>query len=109
MLEGITRFHYNEIDPQPVLGAMSRGQFPWRTPDPAHEHFSVLCSYRGGSIHQDLRIERLDGRWVIATRVVDAGNQQRVLLHCKDQGFPDGLGFDSALPQCWPGFPKNSP
>jgi hypothetical protein len=104
--ERITRLHYDEIDPQAVLGAMVRGQFPWRTPGPEHEHFSVLGSYRGGSIIQDLRIEHLANQWAIACRVTDGGAQRRMLLLCKDPNFPSGLGYDTSLPACWPDFPR---
>ncbi len=103
--ERTVHFHYAEVNPQPVMGAIARGQFPWRTPEPEHEHFSVLISYRDDSIVQDLRLERIHNKWAIATRVVSGSPGRRLLLECKDTEFPDGLGYDGSLPGCWPGFP----
>ena len=102
----IAKLHYPEIDPQPTLGPMARGQFPWRSPTPEHEHFTVEISYRGAQVYQDLRIERVENSWAIATRVSNSGPKGQTLLACKDPSFPSELGYEDGLPKCWPDFPR---
>jgi hypothetical protein len=98
---------YDEIDPEPRETATFLKMFPWVTPDIEHEWYTIdIMPGRNGKPHsQELRIEKVGALWKIATRVTEVGSK-KILLECRDNGFPEGLGFDSKISECWPGFPK---
>lgn len=79
----------------PEVDAYGRGsafatQIPWKTLDQDHERYSIEVNWRAGGVHQELRIERINGdKWVWATRVTDRATG-KLLLSCKDKEFPYG-------------------
>jgi hypothetical protein len=97
----------------PEVDAYGRGsafatQIPWKTLSQDHERYSIEVNWRDGGIHQELGIERIDGdKWVWATRVTDRATG-KLLLSCKDKGFPYGPPNERV---CFPeiAFPDKGP
>jgi hypothetical protein len=63
-----------------------------------HEHYWVAVSSKEIKVYQDLRLERVDGKWFYASEIRNASDNS-VLLSCKDRGFPGASDQDT---QCWP-------
>ena len=89
-----------EIDPGNVGYAK---YFLWKPLVPEHEHFEAFISHRSGHAKQSLRIERIDGQWRFATRVVDT-DRKMVLIECRDAAFPSDEEWGANLPPCLPDY-----
>ncbi len=100
------RLEYEEVDAQPMLGPMARGQFPLDAPDPNHGYYEAAFAYHGGTAVEDLLIEMIGGKVTIASKVIDKSpkSNKGILLQCKDKGFPKDVGIEQNAPSCWPGF-----
>jgi hypothetical protein len=83
-----TLLRYPEIDPKGRSGIFAK-QFLWTPSIPDHERYTIESAWRDGRVHQDLQVERVDGKWFYATVIkdVETGN---ILMDCKDAGFPIG-------------------
>jgi len=79
---------YPEIDPR-GRGSIYATQFIWTPPVLDHERYAVDITWRERRVHQKLQIERVEGKWLWATQVTD-GESGKLLVDCKDIGFPYG-------------------
>jgi hypothetical protein len=93
--ENILRFP--EIDPR-GRGSIFATQFFWTPPVFEHEKYTVEITSREGSVHQQLQVEQLSGKWFWATQITD-GESGKMLVNCKDKGFPYGPPQNKA---CFP-------
>ena len=91
---------YPEIDPKGRTSNFAI-QFLWTPPVPDHEKYAIEITWRDGSVHQDLQVERVGDKWYWATQVTDK-ETKRLLVNCKDKGFPFGPPGDE------PCFPRMS-
>jgi hypothetical protein len=89
--------NYDEIDPK-GRGSIFAKQFLWTPPVADHEEYSIEITWRDGSVHQDLQIERVNEKWFWATQIKDR-ESGKALVNCKDKGFPRGGPPDNA---CFP-------
>jgi len=85
---------YQSLLRYPEIDAYGRGeifakQFIWEPPNPDHEHFRVDITWRDGTIHEELFIERVTGKFYYSMNVKDR-NTGAMLFDCKDDGFPFG-------------------
>jgi hypothetical protein len=94
-------FTFAEIDPGNIGLAK---YFTWKPTVADHEHYDILISSRNGHIQQTLRLERIAEHWRVATRVTDI-DHKRVLLECKDAGFPVDQEWATLSP-CFPDYPQ---
>jgi hypothetical protein len=88
---------YDEVDPK-GRGRIFARQFLWTPPIADHERYTIDATWRDGSIHQELQIERVDEKWFWATQIKN-NETGELLVNCRDKGFP-GAG-----PQLAPCFP----
>ena len=94
---------FEEVDPE-GRGAIFARQFLWKSPVFEHEHFSVEVSSRNGKFHQELYLERVDGKWNYATFVKNAETDKTV-FSCRDRGFPQSIAIPIESQQlCFPGL-----
>lgn len=76
-------------------------QFQWTPLNLDHEHYSMeITDSSHGGIHEELQVERVNGKWFWATQITDSENK-RTLLACKDPGFPYG---EKSPVACFPKF-----
>jgi hypothetical protein len=82
-------FKVGEVDAK-GRGSIFAQQFLWTPPDPNHEEYEIMLTWRDGVVTQDLRIERVNDKWFYAIKIKDAesGNE---LMSCKDKGFPGAV------------------
>ncbi len=73
-------------------------QFIWTPLDFAHEHYEIEVTAKDRSVHQDLQIENVNGKWEWATQIKDTETGDQ-LLNCKDAEFPYG---SKAPIRCFP-------
>ena len=102
-LSGADLDSYQRLITYPQINPMGRGQifaqqFIWTPPVFDHEHYTIEITAKDRSIHQDIQIERVQGKWLWATQVKDRETGKQ-LLNCKDDGFPYG---DQAPVRCFP-------
>jgi hypothetical protein len=88
---------YPEIDPK-GRGSVYATQLLWTPPIADHERYAIEITWRDGSVHQDLQIERIDDKWFWATQIKDR-ETKKTLVNCKDKGFPYGPPGDKP---CFP-------
>lgn len=90
--------NYPEVNPN-GQGQIFALQFIWTPLILDHEHYTIEITDRHhGGIHQELQIERVNGKWFWATQITENGKR---LLDCKDAGFPYG---ERAPIPCFPKF-----
>jgi len=88
--------NYPEINPN-GQGQIFALQFMWTPLIFDHEHYTMEITDKDHQdIHQELQIERVNGKWFWATQITENG---KPLLNCKDAGFPYG---DKASIPCLP-------
>lgn len=88
--------NYPEINPN-GQGHIFAPQFIWTPLILDHEHYTMEITDRDHrGIHQELQIERANGKWFWATQITENG---KPLLDCKDAGFP--YGSKAPIP-CFP-------
>jgi len=97
------KLNFPEIDAGGRTGVFAT-QFLWTPPTPEHEKYDISITARDRRVSQELKIERLDTKWLYATEVRDIDTGQ-VLFKCADSGFPS-LG--SSEKPCWPEIGKAS-
>jgi hypothetical protein len=79
--------NYQEINPN-EQGHIFALQFIWTPLVFDHEHYTIEITDREHrAIHQELQIERVNGKWSWATQITENG---KPLLDCKDASFPYG-------------------
>ncbi len=88
---------FPEVDPK-GRGSVFATQLIWSPPVPDHERYAIEITWRDGRVHQDLQIERVEDKWFWATQITDS-ETKRVLVNCKDKGFPYGPAGDKP---CFP-------
>ncbi len=88
---------YPEVNPN-GRGQLFALQFIWTPPVLDHEHYTIDITAKDRNIHQDLQVERVEGKWLWATQIKDSENGE-LLVNCKDPGFPYG---PKAAIRCFP-------
>ena len=89
---------FPEIDPKGHSSNFAI-QFLWTPPIVDHEHYDIEITWRTGSVHEDLEIERVNTKWLWAMQIIDRDTKQ-TLVNCKDPGFPLGPpGNKSCFPE----------
>jgi hypothetical protein len=77
-----------EIDPK-GRGSIFATQFIWTPPVFDHERYLIDITWREGTVHQELQVERVEEKWFWATQITNRENG-KLLADCKDKGFPYG-------------------
>jgi hypothetical protein len=95
--------NYPQVNPK-GHGNIFAQQFIWTPLILDHEHYAIEITAKDRNVHQDLRIERVQGKWVWASQIRDAETGEQ-LLNCKDPGFPYG---PKASIRCFPDMTKPS-
>lgn len=91
---------YPEVNPD-GRGQVFALQFVWKPLVMDHEHYTMeITDNEHRDIHQELQIEKVDGKWYWATQIIDSENKDKLLV-CKDAGFPYGEKSPLA---CFPKF-----
>jgi hypothetical protein len=80
-------------------GSIFAKQIVWRPFSPLNSHFSAELTWRDGSVHEDIRIANVAGKWFYKIGVSDK-EQGTALLFCRDSGFPSSEPW----PRCFPDF-----
>src|SRR5579864_8654536 len=88
-----------EIDSK-GCGTVFAKQFLWTPPVADHERYTIDATWRDGSVHEELQIERLDEKWFWAAQVKNAETGE-MLVNCRDKGFPGG---GPPLEECFPKY-----
>ena len=96
----MTTLKYEELDRED-----DAAQFFWTPFKADDQQYDVVFRTRGGAFRQMLRVRRVDGHWAYATRVF-AIDSAAVLLECRDERFPSDAEWRTALPACFPKFPR---
>ena len=88
---------YPEINPG-GRGSLFGLQFAWQPLVLEHEHFAADITAKDRTLHQELQIEKVAGKWLWATQIKDRDTGKQI-LNCKDNGFPYG---PTASTRCFP-------
>jgi hypothetical protein len=88
---------YPEANPH-CRGRIFADQLLWSSPNFDHERYSFEIMTKEMNLHHDLGIERVAGKWYDSAEVKDT-DSGKVLLKCRDQGFPGSQPTDVA---CFP-------
>jgi hypothetical protein len=92
----------------PEVNPMGRGnifaqQLVWKPFNLSLSHFTAEITWRDGSVHEELQIARVQGKWQYAMQVNDRESGKR-LIWCSDKEFPS----NETLPPCFPDVIKES-
>lgn len=87
-------------------GSLFAKQFIWKPFSLDHEHYTVDVSASTGRFHEDLFVEKVEGKWTNAAKVADV-ETKKTLFICRDGGFPGSLApMVVARRNCWPDWIK---
>jgi hypothetical protein len=83
-------------------GQLFANQFIWKPYSFEHGHFRADISTSTGRFHQELYIERFQGKWVYASKITDI-DTHGLLFECRDALLPQSVAPEiTATKKCWP-------
>jgi hypothetical protein len=80
--------NYPEVNPK-GRGHVFATQFLWTPLVPNHEHYAMQITASDITVREEVQIERVSDNWLFAMEVRD-WESKKVLLSCRDPGFPYG-------------------
>jgi len=87
-------------------GSLFAKQFIWKPYTLEHEHYTVEISASTGRFHEDLFVEKAEGKWTDAARVEEIDTKE-ILFVCRDSGFPHSVAPKiTAKRNCFPDWIK---
>jgi hypothetical protein len=82
-------FHIDKMYPK-GLGSLFAKQFIWKPDSLDHGQYSLDISTSSGRFHEDLFVEKTNGKYTNAARVEEI-DTKRTLFVCRDRDFPKSL------------------
>lgn len=84
-------------------GSIFAQQFIWKPFNFQLSHLTAEITWRDGTVHEDIRIARVDNKWQYLMQVTDPESGKK-LISCRDKDFPSS----EVLVPCFPDVVKMS-